>query len=180
MARFMKGKGKFFEAIADKEVQDREEEQLQTLKDNIKEIRALLEVIKERQAATRGMVDHVKGSDYNLEAVYERARKWRHSKDVWSREYTPTPEPIEELSVKSGGSHEKSFQEELEEAEAALEEGEAAEAEADEEEGLEDVAEEETGEEAEATEEVADETAEGEEAAADDTAAADETAEATT
>ena len=38
-------------------------------KDNIKEIRALLEVIKERQAATRGMVDHVKGSNYNLEAV---------------------------------------------------------------------------------------------------------------
>jgi len=129
----------------------------------------LLEVIKERQAATRGMVDHVKGSDYNLEAVYERARKWRHSKDVWSREYTPTPEPVEELSIKSGGSHEKSFQEELEEAEAALEEGEAADAEA-EEDAVDEGADEEAGEEADATEEVADETAD-----ADETAEADAT-----
>ncbi|KAL5248376.1 hypothetical protein ACHWQZ_G017532 [Mnemiopsis leidyi] len=102
-----------FDAIADKEIQDREEEQLDFLAREIDEIKRLLVEIKEKQAATRGLVDTFRGADYDLDAVYERARQWRHARDDWSREYTPTPPPIQSCNINAS---EKSFLEELEEA----------------------------------------------------------------
>lgn len=102
-----------FDAIADKEIEDREEEQLDLLAKEIDEIKKLLVEIKAKQVSTRGLVDTFRGADYDLEAVYERARQWRHDRDDWSREYTPTPPP---LSTSNLNASEKSFLEELEEA----------------------------------------------------------------
>ena len=65
----------------------------------IDEIKRLLVEIKEKQAATRGLVDTFRGADYDLDAVYERARQWRHARDDWSREYTPTPPPIQSCNI---------------------------------------------------------------------------------
>ena len=65
----------------------------------IDEIKRLLVEIKEKQAATRGLVDTFRGADYDLDAVYERARQWRHARDDWSREYTPTPPPIQSSNI---------------------------------------------------------------------------------
>eukprot|EP00116_Pleurobrachia_bachei_P012868 sb/3473130/ len=110
-----KGRKTAYDAITDKEIQDREEEQLGYLQDEINEIRKLIEDIKSRQAETRHMVNAFKGADYNLDAVFERARNWRHARDDWSREYTPTPPP---MSNSQFGASEKSFLEEMEEAEA--------------------------------------------------------------
>lgn len=95
------------------EIQDREEEQLDFLAKEIDEIKKLLVEIKAKQVSTRGLVDTFRGADYDLEAVYERARQWRHARDDWSREYTPTPPP---LSTSNLNASEKSFLEELEEA----------------------------------------------------------------
>ena len=67
---------------SDEQLDQAGEENLSTMVNEIENIRELLSGLKEKQSATRQLVDSYQSQDYSLSEIYERTEKLRRSKEA--------------------------------------------------------------------------------------------------